>query len=154
MQAVTPDAKSKTHFVIVDAIGLSEAEMTDTQPLERKKTVSFERLLEAVAFGSRDRDVLSSVASRLARLDHQLTAPDREMIQKVTEGQPLAAITRGIVEALDPDAHVEAARIANGGAEPSDEQIAQAAEKLLAEAAKPIAANPELRKLLVNQEGL
>jgi type I restriction enzyme R subunit len=71
------------------------------------------------------------------------------MIQKVTGGQPLAAITRGIVEALDPDAHVEAARSANGGAEPSDEQIAEAAKNLLAEAAKPIAANPELRKLLV-----
>jgi type I restriction enzyme R subunit len=149
LQAVTPDAKSKTHFVIVDAIGLSEQEMNDTQPLERKKTVSFERLLEAVAFGSRDQDILSSVASRLARLDQELSAPDREMIQKVTGGQPLAAITRGIVEALDPDAHVEAARSANGGAEPSDEQIAEAAKNLLAEAAKPIAANPELRKLLV-----
>jgi type I restriction enzyme R subunit len=149
LQAVTPDAKSKTHFVIVDAIGLSEQEMNDTQPLERKKTVSFERLLEAVAFGSRDQDILSSVASRLARLDQELTAPDREMIQKVTGGRPLAAITRGLVEALDPDAHVEAARSANGGAEPSDEQIAEAAKNLLAEAAKPIAANPELRKLLV-----
>jgi type I restriction enzyme R subunit len=149
LQAVTPDAKSKTHFVIVDAIGLSEQEMNDTQPLERKKTVSFERLIEAVAFGSRDQDILSSVASRLARLDQQLTAPDREMIQKVTGGKPLAAITRGIVEALDPDAHVEAARSANGGAEPSEEQIAVAAKNLLAEAAKPIAANPELRKLLV-----
>jgi type I restriction enzyme R subunit len=149
LQAVTPDAKSKTHFVIVDAIGLSEDEMNDTQPLERKKTVSFERLLEAVAFGSRDKDILSSVASRIARLDQELTAPDRAMIQKLTGGRPLAAITRGIVEALDPDAHVETARSANGGAEPSDEQIAKAAEKMLAEAATPIAANPALRNLLV-----
>ncbi len=35
LQGVTPDAKSKTHFVIVDAIGLSQEEMSDTQPLER-----------------------------------------------------------------------------------------------------------------------
>ena len=46
--------------------------MTDTQPLERKRRVSFEKLLEAVAFGSRDPDVLSSLASRLARLDSEL----------------------------------------------------------------------------------
>ena len=34
--------------------------MTDTRPLERKRTVSFEKLLEAVAFGNREPDVLSS----------------------------------------------------------------------------------------------
>ena len=130
----------------------AKQEMTDTQPLERKPTVSFEKLLEAVAFGNRDPDVLSSLASRLARLDQQLTDDDRKMIQKVTGGKPLAAITRGIVEALDPDVHVEAARSANGGAEPSDEQIEQAAKKLLAEAAKPIAANPDAAQAAGNSQ--
>jgi type I restriction enzyme R subunit len=145
LQGVTPDAKSKTHFVIVDAIGLSEEEMSDTQPLDRKKAVPLQKLLEVVAFGSRDKDVLSSLASRLARLDLQLTKEDRALLQEVNGGKPLTAITRGLVEALDPDAHVEAARQAVGGAEPTEEQIAQAADKLLAEAAKPLASNPALR---------
>jgi type I restriction enzyme R subunit len=40
LQAVTPNAKFKTHLIIVDAVGLSEDEMSDTRPLERKRTVS------------------------------------------------------------------------------------------------------------------
>src|SRR5208283_1016429 len=48
LQGVTPDAPAKTHFVIVDAIVLAEQEMHDTQPLERKRTVPFEQLLEKV----------------------------------------------------------------------------------------------------------
>src|SRR5207302_3339372 len=102
LQAVTPDAKSKTHFIIVDAVGLSEEEMADTRPLERKRTISFEKLLEAVSFGNREPDVLSSLASRLARLDRELTDDDRKQVTEAA-GQPLAQITGRIVEALDPD---------------------------------------------------
>src|SRR6266581_4218646 len=112
LQAVTPDAKSKTHFIIVDAVGLSEEEMSDTRPLERKRTVSFEKLLEAISFGNREPDVLSSLASRLARLDRELSDDDRKLLQE-TAGQPLAQITSRIVEALDPDAQLEEAKKAN-----------------------------------------
>jgi type I restriction enzyme R subunit len=144
LQAVTPDARVKTHFIIVDAVGLTEEEMSDTQPLERKRTVSFEKILEAVSFGNREPDVLSSLASRLARLDHQLTDEDRKLVEE-TAGQPLAAITKGLVEALDPDVQADAARATTGAAEPSADHVAQAAAKLLADAAKPIATNPKLR---------
>jgi len=102
LKAVTPDAQSKTHFIIVDAVGLSEEEMSDTQPLERQRAVSFEKLMEAVSFGNREPDVLSSLASRLARLDRQLTDEDRAVVQK-TAGQTLATIATRLVEALDPD---------------------------------------------------
>jgi hypothetical protein len=34
--AVTPDAPSKTHFVIVDAVGVCERELSETRPLEKK----------------------------------------------------------------------------------------------------------------------
>ncbi len=148
LQAVTPDARAKTHFVIVDAVGLSEQEMSDTRSLERQRTVSLEKLLQAVSFGNREPDVLSTLASRLARLDNQLTDEDRKLVYE-TAGQPLAAITKGLVDALDPDMQVEAARAATGAAEPSAEQIAQVATKLLDEAAKPIATNPKLRQLLI-----
>jgi len=144
LQAVTPDASVKTHFIIVDAVGLCEEEMSETEPLERKRNVSFEKILEAVSFGNREPDVLSSLASRLARLDHQLTDEDRKLVHE-TAGQPLAAITKGLVEALDPDVQADAARAATGAAEPSADQVAQAAAKLLADAAKPIATNPKLR---------
>ena len=69
LQAVTPDAEAKTHFIIVDAVGACETDLVDTHPLEKKPSVSFEKLLDAVAFGNREKDVLSSLASRLARLE-------------------------------------------------------------------------------------
>jgi type I restriction enzyme, R subunit len=150
LQAVTPDALSKTHFVLVDAIGLSEEEMSDTHPLERKKNVSFEKLLESVAFGSRDPDILSSIASRLARLDNQLTKEDRELLTEVSGGRPLTDITRSIVEALDPDVQVETARKETGAAEPTETQVKQVADRLLADAAKPLAANPALRQKIID----
>ncbi|MCI0628653.1 MAG: DEAD/DEAH box helicase family protein [Acidobacteria bacterium] len=149
LQAVTPDATTKTHFIIVDAVGLCETDMADTYPLERKPTVAFEKLLEAVAFGNREKDVLSSLAARLARLNRQLTKEDRGALESLAGGKPLPAITAAIVVALDPDRQVEAARQATGAEEPPEEAVAKAAAELLSEAAKPIAANPKLRGKLI-----
>jgi type I restriction enzyme R subunit len=179
LQAVTPDAKSKDHFVIIDAVGLSAEDMHETQPLDRSRNLSFEKVLELVAFGSRDKDLLSSLAARLARLDRKLTKDDREALQQAAGGLPLAAIAGALVQALDPDTHIEEARrrcsagvppagpctagvspagpdVAPGLApgtpiapDPTPEQIASAAADLLAAAAKPIASNPALRNKLV-----
>jgi len=170
LQAVTPDAKSKDHFVIIDAVGLSAEDMHETQPLDRSRNLSFERVLELVAFGSRDKDLLSSLAARLARLDRKLTKEDREALQQAAAGVPLAAIAGALVQALDPDTHIEEARRRcsagvspagpcsagvppagpdSGIPDPTPEQIAQAAADLLAAAAKPIASNPALRNKLV-----
>jgi len=148
-QSVTPDAKSKTHFVIVDAVGLSEQEMSDTQPLERNPSVPFEKLLQAVAFGNREPEVLSSLASRLARLDRQLTKEDRKLVEELNVGKPLSVITGALVNALDPDVQIETARKATGSQDPPPEAIQMAAGTLLDEAAKPIAANPTLRNKLI-----
>lgn len=149
LNAVTPDATIKDHFVIVDAIGVCESELVDTHPLEKKPTVSFEKLLDAVAFGNREKDVLSSLASRLARLDRQLSYEDRKLLSEVA-GRPLSEIAAQIVNALDPDVQLEAASsTATPGCAPSSEEIAAATISLLAEAAKPIAANPAFRHKLV-----
>jgi type I restriction enzyme R subunit len=149
LRGVTPDASAKTHFVIVDAIGVCETELVDTFPLDKKPSVSFEKLLDAVAFGNREKDVLSSLASRLARLDRQLTKEDHRMLSDLAGGRPLSAIAGEIVRALDPDEHIEAAKSATGTAEPPPEAVEKAATALLAEAAKPLAANPALRNKLV-----
>ena len=55
LQAVTPDAQKKDHFVIVDAVGVMDQEKFDPQMLERKRTKSFKQLLEAVAVGITER---------------------------------------------------------------------------------------------------
>ncbi|MDE0117348.1 MAG: helicase-related protein [bacterium] len=71
LRTVTPDAQAKDRFVIVDAVGVTEADLHDTVPLERQRHVSFDKLLNQIGLGVRDLDVVSSVASRLARLDPQ-----------------------------------------------------------------------------------
>jgi type I restriction enzyme, R subunit len=126
-QGVTPDAKSKTHFVMVDCVGVTEETLTDAPSLERKPTVAFPKLLNSVAFGSTDPEILSSIAGRLSRLDRELSAADRAALAKTAGGMTIAQIAAGIVEALDPDRQVEAARIALGltiDQYPDDEQIA------------------------------
>jgi type I site-specific restriction endonuclease len=108
LKQVTPDASAKDRFVIVDAIGIDPNERQ--KPLERKRNVSLEKLLELVAFGNRETDALSSIASRLARLDRQLTQEDREELKRITGNQTIASIASDIVRALNPDEHLKAAQ--------------------------------------------
>ena len=73
LQAVSgADARAKTHFVIVDAVGVCESDKTDSRPLERQRTVAFDKLLLGVALGKRDEDTLTTLAGRLARLDREV----------------------------------------------------------------------------------
>jgi len=152
LQAVTPDAPAKTHFVIVDCVGVCEQDLNDTQPLERKPSASFQSLLEHVALGGTDPDVLSSLASRLARLDRQCGPKERELITQATGGLKLEDISRAIVQALDPDRHVQEARKKFGLSEnvaPSEQQTREAATALAKEAVKVLASKPNARKLLI-----
>ena len=81
-QAVTEEGATKTHFVIVDAVGVTERDLSDSYSLDKKKSVPLDRLLDVVAKGNRDPEVLSSVASRLARLDRALSGEERRLVEK------------------------------------------------------------------------
>ena len=151
--AVTPDATNKTHFVLVDCVGVTEQALVDSRPLERQPTVPFDKLLQAVAFGSTDPDLLSSLAGRLARLDRQLDAPGRAALTETAGGTTLGAIVTSLIAALDPDRQVDAVRTAAGlppEAEPTPEQVEEAARQQLHEAAAPLATNSALRDRLVD----
>jgi type I restriction enzyme R subunit len=103
LKAVTPDALAKDHFVIVDAVGVCEEEKTDSRPMERKPSVSFEKLLQAVAFGNTEPDVLSSVAARIARMEFRTGVEDEAKIRTASGGLGLKDLSGAIVQALDPD---------------------------------------------------
>jgi type I restriction enzyme R subunit len=151
-QAVTKDARSKTHFVIVDCVGVCEQELSDTRPLERKRSVKFEDLLNAVAFGSTDPDVLSSLVSRLSRLERRLDESEREALKGLAGGKSFREINAGIVAALDPDRQREEARVCNNlpeGSEPTETQVTEAAARLTHEAAKPLSTNATLRNAIL-----
>jgi type I restriction enzyme, R subunit len=47
LQSVTPDAERKTRLVLVDAVGVTESCKTTSAPLERKRSVSFDKLIDA-----------------------------------------------------------------------------------------------------------
>ncbi len=149
LQAVVPGATSKERFVIVDAVGVTEGELAETAPLDRKPTVPLERLLRQVSFGVRDPGAISTLASRLARLDRRLTDTQRTQLAVLAGGTTLREIAGGIVAALDPDRQLEHAKEATGTDEPAPEAIAAGARALLDEAVAPLAHRPELRERIV-----
>ncbi|HUP70349.1 MAG TPA: type I restriction-modification enzyme R subunit C-terminal domain-containing protein [Acidimicrobiales bacterium] len=149
LQIVTPDAAHKDRFVLVDAVGVTETKLIETTPLERKRGVSLEKLLHQVALGQVREDLVSTLASRLARIDSRIAPADREKLEALA-GQSIKSIGHRLVEAIDPDRQLGAAQIASGTSEPTDVQLATAKAKMFEHAVQPIAANPELRELLVN----
>ncbi len=103
LQAVSgADAKAKTRFVIVDAVGVCESDKTDSRPMERKPGVSFEKLMLGIAFGSRDEDALLSLANRIARLDREVDQPQRKQVVDACN-QTLSELTHRLLDATDPD---------------------------------------------------
>jgi type I restriction enzyme R subunit len=152
LKAVTPSASAKTHFLILDCVGVTETELVDTQPLEKKPGVSFKAILEHVALGGTDPEMLSSLASRLARLDVQCGDEDRKLILQKSDGVPLADLTGAILRALDPDRVEERARSVHALAPevaPTPAQFDSAQRELLKAAVQPLAQKPVLRSTLL-----
>ena len=146
--SVTPDAPAKDRFVIVDAVGVTESELSDSYSLDRHPSVPFDKLLDMVAMGDREPDTLSSLASRLARLDRRLSPQDRRAVEAGTGGTSLKELVAGLVKAADPDAALDAAREATGQDDPPEETVNRVEKEMLDAAALPFAANPQLRQRL------
>ena len=145
LQAVTPDARIKDRFVIVDAVGIVEQEKVDTQSLERKRSHTLRQLLESVALGVSDDDTLTSLAGRLVKLERKLSDADRSRVQAAA-GQSLEQMADTILTALEPDSILSAAndRFVN----PTVDQLSQVRAELVDQAVLPLASNPDLRGLL------
>jgi type I restriction enzyme R subunit len=153
LRAVTPDANAKTHFLIVDCVGISEQKLSDTRPLERKPSVSLRALLDHVAANGTHEDYLSSLASRLSRIDKQCGPEDRQAISEASGGVSLATITAGLLQAIDDDVQDSAARRMFDlapDAEPTPEQLRKASQPIKREAILPLMSQPALRKLILD----
>lgn len=140
-QAVTPDAATKTRFVIVDAVGVTEHDFVEP-PLNREKGVSLKKLLEKAANLTITADETATLASRLAALELQLTSSERAELDTVA-GRPLTDVVRSLVDAVDPDRQAEAFAEAPG------EEPVTVIERIIEAAIEPLAANPELRARLL-----
>ena len=94
------DARAKTHFVIVDAVGVCESDKTESRPLDRQPTVPLKTLLTRVLFpGGRDEDTLTTLAARLARLDRELEPKQRQQIAAVSGGHSPATLAGALLRA-------------------------------------------------------
>jgi len=123
---------------------------SNTRPIERAPTVSFEKLLEKVARGNRTDATLSSLASRLLRLDALLEPGDRERVRQQCGLLP-TELARPLGESIDPDLQIAAARREHkvrAKDVPSDKQIQATATRLKEAAVQPFH-DPDFRKLLV-----
>jgi type I restriction enzyme, R subunit len=147
--SVTPDAKNKTHFVIVDAVGVCETDKTESHSLERKRSVPFDKLLGSLAYGNRDEDTITSLAGRFARLDRELSDNDRKEIENVNNGIPFKQLINNLFEAFDPDKKIEKAKEMFNTDTPTDENIMKATDDLIRIACEPFD-SPKLRNTIID----
>jgi type I restriction enzyme R subunit len=153
LRAVTPDAKAKTFFLIVDCVGVTEKTLSDTKPLEKNRSVSLKVLLDHVAAGGMNDDYLSSLASRLARIEKQCAPGDKKLIEDTSVGVSLTSISSALVTALDADQQDDAARQMfnlSGSDTPTEAQIEKAAAPLKKAAIQTLMATPKLRQLILD----
>jgi type I restriction enzyme R subunit len=146
LRQVTPDAEEKTRFVLVDAVGVTETLKQVSQPLERERTIGFDKLLDDIAAGRRDDDTLSTLAGRLAALDRKIDAPARGRIVQKTGGLDPKALANWLLDAVDPDI-IERETVALHGPASEEQQRAATRDKLK-DAACRLFDDPELRQLL------
>ena len=111
MEQVNPGIKRKNRFVIVDAVGVCERDMTDSRPLEKKRNVTFDKLLDAIALGNREPEALESLAGRLVRLENRFDEALAAEVRATAKGQTLCEIAQSLLEAVDPDKVEEASRL-------------------------------------------
>jgi type I restriction enzyme R subunit len=138
LAAVNPgEGVKKDHFVIVDCVGVCERDKTDSRPMDTKKSVPLDKLLQAVSLGNVEDEVLSSIAARLARLDKDAVEADRAKVVELSGGKTLRDLARGIVDALNIDA--------------TQDMPPHEADQRLRDATKPFA-SPALREQLLKMK--
>lgn len=139
LKKVTPSARTmKTHFVIVDAVGVTKSLKTDTRSLERKPSAPIKDLMMGIMMGAEDEDAFLSLASRLMRLELQMNHQEQSRLQALSGGKGVRAIARALLDAYDPDVILERARIEGGLSElelPTDGQVETAQKGLIRGAA-------------------
>lgn len=147
LQKVSPSAtENKDHFVIVDAVGVTKSVKTETRTLERKPSVSLKELMMSVALGARDADTLTTLASRIVRLNSQMSPAERKAFRE-TVGLPAEELAGNLLNAFDEDVLTAKARQRFGT--PTPEQYAQVQKEAVNQAVMPFH-NPDAREFIEN----
>jgi len=175
LHKVTPDALGKSRFVLVDCVGVTETDKTETKSLETKPSVSTVKLMEQVARGDRHSDTLRALGNRMIRLDLKLNEQQRKRVNELLyslslEGEDqtkdslplegegwgggdllspttLTSIASNLIHSTNEEPLIEAAKIHTKTEEPTEKQI-QEAFKLKADILIKPFHNPDLRELI------
>ncbi len=148
LKAVSPSAKSKDRFIIVDAVGVCEQDKTDSHPLNRQPTKSLDQILEYVAQGGTDPDALTTLAGRLARLQRKFSVEQMSELKTLAGGNGFSELAADLLKAADPDAQIEKAKEKFNTAEPTEQQIKKATEELAQAATTPFMKAAFRRRIL------
>ncbi len=145
-QALTPDAQSKDLFMIVDAVGVTEHDFVDAAPLQRDRSITLKQLLGRAANFTITPDETTTLASRLARLERQMTPAERVEVNAVAK-QPFSAILAGLISVADPDVIAERVAETTTSNQPANEETVR--REIVARVIEPIAGNAPLRQRLL-----
>jgi type I restriction enzyme R subunit len=149
LRTVTPSAKVKDRFIIVDAVGVCEQDKTDSHTLNRNPSATFEALLNYVAQGGTDSEALTTLASRLTRLQREFSREQLTELKDLAGGKSFPDLAHDLLNACDPDAQIEVAMNQSGvTGEPSEEQVRAAAEQLARDAVTPFLKAALRRRIL------
>jgi type I restriction enzyme R subunit len=142
LKKVSAAAKSgKTHYVIVDAIGVTKSLKTDSRPPVTRPTTPFKDLAMEVVMGATDADTVSSLAGRLARIERQLTPLQKHALAEKMGGTTVGQVVKALFHAIDGEAIEQEARSLAGmppDANPGDTARERAQRQLVAAARAPL----------------
>ena len=146
LKAVTGSAETKDHFVLVDAVGVTDEgrAWTETKPLDSKRTVPLKAMLGDIARGVTKPELLTSVAARLARLEKRLSDDQRAEVEEKL-GRSLHETATALVEAGSEEKIEFAAKNAleakGETREPNEQEIETMRKQLIEVAVAPLSAD-------------
>ena len=134
------DATEKDHFVVIDAVGVTKSKKTETRPLEYKPHVSLAELMKRASLGTKDPEILTSLANRLIRLSTKLKPEELDEFEAKV-GKPISTVAEDLLNAFDEDVVAARASVTlDPDREPSPEEqdkLDAAQEELIKEAEQP-----------------
>ena len=153
LKSVTPDAASKTRFVIVDAVGLCKQDKNQSKPLDRQPTVTLERVLKEVSKGVVHPDLASTLGAKLSRLAGSRSEAWHKDLEKQTDGQPASQLIASLFNSVDADKNRElaATQFSVSADEVTDAQLDEIEAEQVRAALLPFH-NPQLREILLRPE--
>ena len=150
----TPSAKfTKDHFVIIDAIGVESSQKTDSRPLEKKPGMSLKDLLQNVAMGNTDEEILSTLANRLIRLDKQVNEKEKATFAEQATGYTINHVVKQLLNAHDPDTidnlQLAIANTMQGESSAAINAVIEKEKQKIIEEAVAVFHNPDLRNYII-----